>query len=521
VRGDYEWPLLGMEFLSRFKTTLDFAHDQMLLEPTSDYQKRVRIKGDVGLEMAQENGKLNVSFVDLQSTAFKDGLRPRDRIEAIDGIDVSTMDVVSAGKLLPQHIGDSVHLRVRHENNKDNKPFEVTLTAVDPFSPVQQKLAYGFGLGSDQLNEKSILKVTSVAPDSGAADSGLRTGDQFLSIKNKPATGRDIAEIVAYLKDPVGTGPLPVTVHRDGVKEPVTLTIVPKIQSPLDALPWPEEKAEQSPVKPILIPFQYDPAKKPSLLAIQARINGSAPLLFLVNTNLRSNIVLFSWALKTTGLKLLPAKDQPEGTGPGDSFPKITGPCQLRPEIAIGSVDATMNFDYTLVVDEVDAVRNYPEGHVAGIVGASFLTYTNTVLDFDSKTINWLSVLPLAVSDVSTVVLPLKSVLSNKDGLYIDVLVKSASDKNSKGTPVTFLLDTGSTNSALPGKLAGSGADTKTGSVSRSLSFGNREINDVPLNIGADTSEPTLGLDVLSRFRITIDKARGQIRLMPRSELKE
>jgi predicted aspartyl protease len=76
---------VGLQVLSRFRLTIDFAGDRLWLSPYADAKTRPFRKNRAGLSLASENGRLVVDHVARGSPAERGGWRKGEAIAAIDG----------------------------------------------------------------------------------------------------------------------------------------------------------------------------------------------------------------------------------------------------------------------------------------------------------------------------------------------------------------------------------------------------------------------------------------------------
>jgi predicted aspartyl protease len=76
---------IGLQVLSRFRMTIDFAGDRLWLMPYADATTRAFRKNRAGLSLAPENGRLVVDHVARGSPAERAGWKAGEAITAIDG----------------------------------------------------------------------------------------------------------------------------------------------------------------------------------------------------------------------------------------------------------------------------------------------------------------------------------------------------------------------------------------------------------------------------------------------------
>lgn len=81
------------------------------------------------------------------------------------------------------------------------------------------------GLGIEVGLERGYVRVISPIDDTPAARAGLRPGDLILKLDERSTQGMSLDEAVSLMRGPKGTS-ITLTIGREGVSEPLTLTIV-------------------------------------------------------------------------------------------------------------------------------------------------------------------------------------------------------------------------------------------------------------------------------------------------------
>ncbi len=81
------------------------------------------------------------------------------------------------------------------------------------------------GLGIEVGLERGYVRVISPIDDTPAASAGLRPGDLILKLGERSTQGMSLNEAVSRMRGPKGTA-ITLTIGREGVSEPLTLTIV-------------------------------------------------------------------------------------------------------------------------------------------------------------------------------------------------------------------------------------------------------------------------------------------------------
>jgi hypothetical protein len=90
---------VGIQLLSRFHLTVDYAGDRIWMAPYADAQTKPFRKNRTGLALVVEAGHLVVDFVSKDSPAERGGWKPGDRVTAIDGRPIPADYAVSEASL--------------------------------------------------------------------------------------------------------------------------------------------------------------------------------------------------------------------------------------------------------------------------------------------------------------------------------------------------------------------------------------------------------------------------------------
>lgn len=277
--------------------------------------------------------------------------------------------------------------------------------------------------------------------------------------------------------------------------------------------------------KRYVAPLIYDPVLYP-LPIVQLRINGSAPLLFMIDTGysfplIIDNVIAKQLKLTANGRRF----DIHHGTIVGD-MANVD-----HVEIVCATDDAKHSLSYPLQVDSVVMEANMlPTGFpspspIAGIIGMPALSSATVTFDFAAKTLTLLPTDQVPLKIKGTAILSLKPL----DTRFTVAL--PAGDKI-----IDFVLDTGSQWVVIPEKnasrfkfsvtppvITGEWSITGLHNVNvRLLSdflIGNRHEPDVVAHtVGEDEQPSLIGMSVLSRFRMTIDAQHRQLLLEPNTD---
>ncbi|MBC7924062.1 MAG: retroviral-like aspartic protease family protein [Bryobacteraceae bacterium] len=242
------FPLLGMSFLSRFRITLDYRRNRMVLERTADYSKRILVLGDSGIQkIGIKDAALRITRITADGPAYQAGIRGNERVLAINGKSAMGMTGPDATALMEGGVGTLVTLRLQRDINGTDgvpqQPFEVSFKRVDIFQPTETKYRYGVGwdanLASPEANDGLFkdLFAAEVDAGSGAMVAGLRTEDEVVSINGIAVTALSLDKFNALFDNLGPTSSITFVVRRKGSDKPLTLTVKASERSTLDLLP--------------------------------------------------------------------------------------------------------------------------------------------------------------------------------------------------------------------------------------------------------------------------------------------
>jgi regulator of sigma E protease len=160
-------------------------------------------------------GDTRLGLVDVGEPAWTAGLRPGDRITAVDGHEVRYWDQVRS--LIGERPGAKV--RVTFERDGEMQNVEIHTHAkseVDEFKDTHTRGRIGV------LNHyvRPIIAVIDTA--SPAAQAGLATGDEIVEVAGKPVIGWH--EVRNVLRESAAGAPVPLKVKRGEQTVDVTLT---------------------------------------------------------------------------------------------------------------------------------------------------------------------------------------------------------------------------------------------------------------------------------------------------------
>jgi len=152
-----------------------------------------------------------IAEVVAKSPAESAGWLPGDAIVAVDGQPVS--DGTSLHGAISDHTGSPVNVTIR----RDEQRIETTVTPRQ--DPPEGQGATGISIADGQ---RSILRVTDVAPGSFAAEAGWRPGDEIVAIDGARIESGSLSAIV--LSNNIGET-ISVTLERAGQPVETSLTV--------------------------------------------------------------------------------------------------------------------------------------------------------------------------------------------------------------------------------------------------------------------------------------------------------
>lgn len=120
---------IGNTVLERFRTTIDYAHHVLYLEPGKSYVERERVSR-FGALFAKVGDKVYAGNVLSGSAAYEAGLRWYDEIVAVDGRPLAKWTREEIDRLLEAGEAGSVHQITYRRLREDEQTVEVTLKDV-------------------------------------------------------------------------------------------------------------------------------------------------------------------------------------------------------------------------------------------------------------------------------------------------------------------------------------------------------------------------------------------------------
>jgi hypothetical protein len=209
--------LLGMDILSRFRVTLDFRNQQMFLERASNYQSRVRVDGETGINLKRVGLREIAESVTPNSAAAKAGVRQGDVIVAVDGRRLSDLPAEAAWRWLKGFAATDVEVVLEREKGDKTEKLTVHFVRDSSFQPVPGP-EVGVGLNLLALPSGKI-KVGRVDAGSPAQEAGIHPGEEVVEMDGKSAKLLTSFQIKSILKKSVGDE-LTLKLRRQGEEMP-------------------------------------------------------------------------------------------------------------------------------------------------------------------------------------------------------------------------------------------------------------------------------------------------------------
>lgn len=268
----------------------------------------------------------------------------------------------------------------------------------------------------------------------------------------------------------------------------------------------------QSVPRTIVVPFIYTHHE----LLVSARINGSGPYSFLLDTDTSPSAIDLSLAKK---LHLLDGSNAGTGSGVG-SGNIVVFPVKIA-FLDVGGVRAS---DVDALATDLSGLRAGLGRPIAGVLGTSFLNNRVVQIDYACRTVSFL---PDAILEPFTVRFRTSESTDNvADDLRVGFRRASATfDTGNAGYSFVTrkgIADLDLSQQAKHGQIAVArgygGIARETKGVLRSVRIGPLAIGSIPTNFLPSSGDPfdlNIGNRTLDRFIVTFDYQRGLLTLEP------
>ena len=213
--------LLGMGVLSRFRVTLDWRYNEMILERAANYADLIKVKGDVGFRVFFNDGQMVAGDVSDAQTG-DNSLHPDDQILAVDGVPTKGKTAEAVQGFVDGPAGTKVKLRLQRKNNP---PFEVSLPRTSSFESPDTPVRMGFNSGVERNGSfLKSLNVSVILPNSPAERAGLKEGDVIVAVNKLKVAGKTLERVDKEISKP-DAKQVAFTVRRQGSDAPVTVVL--------------------------------------------------------------------------------------------------------------------------------------------------------------------------------------------------------------------------------------------------------------------------------------------------------
>ncbi len=271
-----------------------------------------------------------------------------------------------------------------------------------------------------------------------------------------------------------------------------------------------------------VVPFVYDPTTA-LFPVIQVSINGKPPLSFILDTGTADAVLLNPWAAKELGMEASPLTQK----GPGYRFGTVT-----IQSLVFQGIDRKNNAFFTFSADSAPIsvadlgffAASFQNLRIAGIIGRGALEQVTTRFDFAAKTLTVFTyphpplrrpgatVVPLGLTSDRLYTVPVTLAPGVIDALILDTGAYSTQIHRSNVKSVHPTAISYTTGQRIEGlylspelRLPG-------------LSLGTLTVPDVAVGTMEDSTSASLGLDILTGYRLTLDGPNRELTLEPSAQ---
>jgi len=279
--------------------------------------------------------------------------------------------------------------------------------------------------------------------------------------------------------------------------------VIPLSASVLEVRPGRTTQLDED--KAVVVPLEYAPPGRP-LLTVQGRINDAGGVRLLVGTALTASVQLLPEAAKQFGIAAT-GETINLGLGPAHKSTGFSLPLRALPPAGTFQINVTDG-----AIGDVPVMSMYPGPPVSGVLGGALFTAVTSRFDFARKQVEFYSE-PHSVLGVAPGIIRVPMVKIGESPLpAVEVTLPG-------GERLPCLINTATTNTILPARLGGKlsvlargkeGFHTGVGQqveqvIIESVTLGGSKVRFVPASLISTAENGELGLDFLSRFRVTLD----------------
>ena len=202
---------LGMNVLSRYRLTIDFAHQKLMLEPAVHAAARSRLPGLPVVNIVRRKRHIFVRQVQFGSAPYRVGLQAGDQIIAVDHTLMRQLPETAAQAVIDGYGNTQAELVVRRRKHKYY--FHYLRYS---FSVAAQHMDSGMQL---RMTSHNRLQVETVHKGSPAEQAGLMGGDAILRVGMFSVEKTDYERLLSILNNPK-TDSLLITIKHKRESEP-------------------------------------------------------------------------------------------------------------------------------------------------------------------------------------------------------------------------------------------------------------------------------------------------------------
>jgi len=220
MSGGTEAELAGANFYdSGIGFAVPFEHVLAMLQRWKEGEDL--LPGKLGVGLTNGNAHLlppEITSVWPNSPAADAGWKPKDRIVAVEGVEVATQSQLRF-QIVPRYAGDTVNVRLR----RGEETLETKVTLAGELAPYQHAFLGILPSRQVKTDDSEGMAIRGIWPDSPAAEAGIEAGDHVLKIEETNVESNDDVRKAMQALHPKEEAA--VTVVRDGKELVLTATL--------------------------------------------------------------------------------------------------------------------------------------------------------------------------------------------------------------------------------------------------------------------------------------------------------